>query len=194
VPDVPLIVTPTDIGAADVLAANVSVLVPVLLSAPKLAVRPVGNPIGVKLTLLGLNPPDGVMVIVVEPIEPCATLTELGDADKLKSGAVVVAVTVMLTVVVWLNVPEAPVIVTVVGPPTAAVPAAVNVTTLLAHDAVTPAGRPVTEYVGVPEYPFIPVTVTVLVPVLPCMIDRVLGDADRLKSAVAAGVRVYIAV
>ena len=76
--------------------------------------------------------------------------------------------------VVCVSVPEVPVIVTVVGPPTVAVGLAVNVSVLVLlvlvglNDAVTPLGRvEVTAKLTVPVKPFSGLTVTVLVPLLP---------------------------
>jgi hypothetical protein len=112
-------------------------------------------------------------------------LTLLGLADKLKSGAGAAAVTVTPTVVVWLKLPEVPVMVTVVGPPTVAVPLAVRVRALPLNDAVTPVGSPEAAYETVPVKLFFGVTVIVLVPVLPCTILTLVGDAAKLKSGVA---------
>jgi hypothetical protein len=106
--------------------------------------------------------------------------------DKLKSGAGAGAVTVTPTVVVWLKLPEVPVIVTVVGPPTVAVLLAVSVRVLPLNDAVTPLGNPDAEYETVPVKPFFAVTVIVLVPVLPCTMLTLVGEAARVKSGVAA--------
>jgi hypothetical protein len=89
-----------------------------------------------------VNPPDGVTTIVLVPLEPCTTLTLLGLADKLKLGAGAAAVTVTPTVAVWLRLPDVPVIVTVVGPPTVAVLLAASVRVLPLKDAVTPLGVP----------------------------------------------------
>ena len=76
--------------------------------------------------------------------------------------------------VVCVSVPEVPVIVTVVGPPTVAVALAVNVKTLVLlvvvglNDAVTPLGRvEVTAKLTLPVKPFTGFTVIVLVPLLP---------------------------
>jgi hypothetical protein len=77
-------------------------------------------------------------------------------------------------VVVCVSVPEVPVIVTVVGPPTVAVALAVNVKTLVLlvvvglNEAVTPLGRvEVTAKLTLPVKPFTGFTVIVLVPLLP---------------------------
>lgn len=56
------------------------------------------------------NPPVTVLVIVEVPLLPCATETVDGDAERLKPAA---AVTVRLTVVVWVVLPEVPVTVMV---------------------------------------------------------------------------------
>jgi hypothetical protein len=141
-PAVPVIVTPMVIGDAELVALNVSWLVPELLIAPNVADNPVGKPGGEKLTVPALKPPVGVMVIVVEALDPGATVTLLGEAERLKFGAGADAVTVTPTVVVWLRLPEVPVMVTVVGPPAAAVPLAVSVRVLPLKDAVTPLGVP----------------------------------------------------
>ena len=76
--------------------------------------------------------------------------------------------------VVCVKAPEVPVTVTVVGPPTVAVPLAVSVKTLEVvelvglNDAVTPVGNvEVTEKATLPEKPFVGFTVIVLVPLLP---------------------------
>lgn len=106
-PAVPVIVTPMVIGAAELVALNVSVLVPVLLIAPNVADSPVGKPGGEKLTVPALKPPVGVIVIVVGALDPGATVTLLGLADRLKSGAGAVDVTVTVTLAVaGVPVPE----------------------------------------------------------------------------------------
>src|ERR1017187_9856378 len=98
-------------------------------------------------------------------------LRVLGTAERVKLGC---EVTVRLTVVVCVSVPEVPVIVTVVGPPTVAVALAVNVKTLVLlvvvglNEAVTPLGRDeVTAKLTLPVKPFTGFTVIVLVPLLP---------------------------
>ena len=91
---------------------------------------------------------------------------------------------VSATVVVCVRLPEVPVMVTVVVPATA-VEAAVNVKVLevvvLAglKDAVTPAGNPVALRATDPLKPLIPVTVIVLVPLLPAATLRLLGEAVK---------------
>ncbi len=74
----------------------------------------------------------------------------------------------------------------------AAVPLAVSVNTLEEveelglKDAVTPLGKPEAEKLTLPVKPFVGEMVTVLVPLVPCVIVTLLGDAERLKSGVAA--------
>ena len=63
------------------------------------AVTPVGRPEADKATI-PVKPPDGVMVMVLVPPPPCAIVTLVGDADRLKFGAEVAALTVRLTVAV----------------------------------------------------------------------------------------------
>ena len=88
---------------------------------------------------------------------------------KLDGGVIV-----RLMVVVCVSVPDMPVMVTVVGPPTVAVALAVNVSVLVLlvlvglNDAVTPEGRvEVTARLTLPVNPFSGLTVMVLVPLLP---------------------------
>jgi hypothetical protein len=81
---------------------------------------------------------------------------------------------VKLIVVVCVSVPEVPVIVTVVGPPTVAVALAVKVKTLVLlvlvglKDAVTPLGRvELTAKLTLPVKPLTGFTVIMLVALLP---------------------------
>ena len=70
----------------------------------------------------------------------------------------------------------------------------VNVLLLVAeaglNDAVTPLGKPEAVRLTLPVKPFNAETEIVLVPLAPCVIAKLEGDAERLKSAVAAGVNV----
>ena len=65
------------------------------------AVTPLGMPEAESATL-PVKPFCGVVVIMLEPLAPCAIVRLLGDADRLKSGfeAGADALTVKLTVVV----------------------------------------------------------------------------------------------
>jgi hypothetical protein len=112
--------------------------------------------------------------------------TLLGTADRLKFGGTTAAVTVTPTVVVWLRLPDIPVMVAVVGPPVVAVLLAVRVRVLPENDDVTPLGKPDAEYVTVPVKPLDGVTVIVLEPLAPCATLTLAGEAARLKSGVAA--------
>jgi hypothetical protein len=85
---------------------------PVTEAGLKLALAPDGRPdVTPKVTAL-LKPFWGVTVIVLVPLFPCATVTLLGDAERLKFGWAA-AFTVRLTVVVCVKPGDAPVIVIV---------------------------------------------------------------------------------
>ena len=77
----------------------------------KLTVTPVGCPVADKATA-ELNPPEMAVVIVDEPLLPCTTDAEAGDAEMVKSG-IGAAVTLSVTVVVCITPPPEPV--TVIG-------------------------------------------------------------------------------
>ena len=154
---------------AEALAVRVSRLVPVVGLVAKPAVTPVGRPEAARVTL-PVKPLVGLTVIVLVPLDPCATLRVLGEADNVKLGG---GVTVRLTVVVWVKLFDVPVMVTVVGPPVVAEALAVRVSTLVpmvglvAKPAVTPVGRPDAAKVTLPVNPLLGVTVIVLVLLLP---------------------------
>jgi len=85
--------------------------------------------------------------------------------------------------VVWLNVPEVPVMVTVAGPVVAvllAVSVSVLVLVVLAglKLAVTPAGKPEADRLTLPVNPLVGVTVMVLVPLPPCVTVTLAGEAE----------------
>jgi|SRR5271165_760750 len=185
-PEVPLIVTVTVPGVAVLLAVNVNVVVVVVLLGLKDAVTPLGRPVADKLTL-PLKPFCGVTVIVLVPLAPCAIGTVLGDAERVKfAGAT--AVTVRETVVAFDKLPDTPEMITV-AMPVAAVPLAVSVKVLVLvaplglNDAVTPLGRLVADKLTPPLNPFCGVMVIVLVPLAPCAIVMLLGNAERVKFA-----------
>lgn len=189
VPETPVTVTVAVPVVAVLLAVKVRTLVDVVGLVPNAAVTPAGNPEADKVTL-PVKPPEGVSVIVLVPVPPCVTETLAGEAESEKFGAATV-VTVRLMVVVWVRLPETPVIVTV-DVPVVAVELAVNVTTLVEvvgfvpKVAVTPAGNPEADRVTLPVKPFRSVSVIVLVPVEPWATETLVGDADRPKSAAAA--------
>ena len=95
------------------------------------------------------------------------------------------AVTVRLTVVVLIKLATEAVTVTVTVPVAAVLPAvSVNVLVLAVllglNDAVTPPGKPDADKLTLPLKPFCGVTVMVLVPLAPCAIVKLLGDAERV--------------
>jgi hypothetical protein len=97
----------------------------------------------------------------------------------------VAAVTVRVIAVVFVKLPEVPVIVTGTVPVVAVLLAvSVNVLVLAVgfglKDAVTPLGRPEADKVTLPLKPFCGATVIVLVPLVPCAMLTLLGDADRV--------------
>jgi len=93
VPDVPVMVTVEVPAAAVLLAVSVKVVL------ANEAVTPVGRPEADKATV-PVKPLDGVVVMALVPLAPCAIVTVVGDANRLKFGAGAVAVTVRLTVAV----------------------------------------------------------------------------------------------
>ena len=116
-------------------------------------------------------------------------MTDVGEALTLNAG-VDVEFTVRASVVVAVRLPEVPVIVTV-EVPVVAVALAVRVSTLVPvvgfvpNAAVTPLGRPDAASVTLPLNPFTSVTVMVLLPLLPCVIVRLLGESESVKLGVA---------
>ena len=185
VPEVPVMVTVTVTGAAVVLAVSVNVLVPVVLVGLNDAVTPLGRPEADKLTL-PLKPFCGVTVMVLVPLVPWVIAKLLGDAESIKFGTGT-GFTVRETVVVFVKVPEMPVMVTVTVP-VVAVLLAISVKVLVPvvlvglKEAVTPLGRPEADKLTLPLKPFcgVTVTVTVLVPLAPWVIVKLLGDAESV--------------
>jgi hypothetical protein len=147
-----------------------------------------------------LKPFTGLTVMVLVPLPPCVTETLVGDADSEKSGAAA-ALTVRVIEVVRVKLPDVPVMVTV-AVPVVAVPLAVKVTVLFVavlaglKDAVTPLGSPDADKLTLPLKPFTGLTVTVLVPLPPCVTETLVGDADseKLGTAAALTVRVIVVV
>jgi hypothetical protein len=181
-PNVPVIVTVYPPAVAVLLAARVSVLVPVVLAELRKAFTPLGTPDKLKLTLL-LKPFWGVTVTMLAPLEPCVRLTAFGEAASAKFGA---AFTVRLIVVVPVKLPELQLMVTVTVP-AVAVLLAESVNVLLVVElpglkaAITPPGRPEAEKLTLPEKPPCGATVMVLMPLVPCTRVRLLGEAERVK-------------
>jgi hypothetical protein len=173
-------VTVTVPVAAALLAASVNVLVPVVLVGLNDAATPLGRPEADKLTL-PLKPLCGVTVMALVPLAPWVIVKLLGDAERVKFGG---AVTVSERVVAFDKLPEVPVTVTVTVP-VAAVLLAVSVNVLVPvvlvglNDAVTPLGRPDADKLTLPLKPLCGVTVMVLVPLAPCRMLRLLGEAEN---------------
>jgi len=97
---------------------------------------------------------------------------------------------VSASVVVAVRLPEVPVMVTV-EVPVVAVELAVRVSTLVPvvglvpKVAVTPLGKPDAASVTLPENPFTSCTVMVLVPLLPWVTVRLVGESESVKLGVA---------
>jgi len=189
-PEVPVIVTvaaPT-VAEDDAVSVSVEVALPFAGGVTGLvendAVTPLGNPLALRV-VAELKPPLLVMVIVLVPLLPCATVTEVGDALRLKFGEAA-EFTVSETVVVAVMVPDVPVMVTVAGPVVAvllavSVSVLVEVVGFVPKVAVTPLGRPDAARVTLPENPPTSVTVIVLVPLPPWVTVTLLGDAESVK-------------
>ena len=173
--------------AAVLLAVNVRTLVDVVGLVPNEAVTPLGRAEADSVTD-PVKPPESVTVIVLVPLVPCFTVRLAGDAEREKLG-VATAFTVSEMVVVWVSEPEVPVMVTV-EVPVVAVELAVNVTALVdvvglvPKLAVTPEGNAEADRVTLPVNPPEGVTVIVLLPLLPCVTVRLLGEAESEKFGV----------
>jgi hypothetical protein len=184
VPEVPVTVTVTEPVVAVLLAVSVKVLLPVVLLGLKDAVTPAGSPEADKLTL-PVKPLTGVTEMVLVPLAPCTMDRVFGEAEREKLGTTA-AVTVRETVVELVKVPEVPVTVTLTEP-VVAVLLAVSVKVLVLvvllglKDAVTPAGSPEADKLTLPVKPLTGVTEMVLVPLAPCTMDKVFGEAEREK-------------
>lgn len=102
-------------------------------------------------------------------------------------------------VAVFVRLPELPVMVTVTVPVVAML-LAVNVNVLVLvvllglKDAVTPLGRPEADKLTLPLKAFCGVTVIVLVPLVPCVIAKLFGDADSVKFGGAVTVSEIVVV
>ena len=183
----PVIVTLTVPVVAVPDAVNVSVLVPVVEVGLKVAVTPVGRAPTLSPTL-PLNPPLGVTVTVLIPVDPCCTVALVPDNEKL---GVATGVTFKLMTVVCVRFSAAlvPVIVTL-AVPVVAVPEAVNVSVLVPvveaglKAAVTPVGKAPTLSATLPLNPPTGETLMVLVPVPPWA--TLAFVPDREKSGVDA--------
>jgi hypothetical protein len=128
-----------------------------------------------------VNVPFEKLALPDRPTEPISKSSQPG--GRFDTAAVV---TVRLSIVVLVRLPDVPVMVTV-AVPVVAVPVAVSVSVLVAvaglglKDAVTPLGRPEADKLTLLLKPFCGVTVIVLVLLAPCMKLRLVGDAERAK-------------
>jgi hypothetical protein len=167
-PDVPVTVIENVPVVAVLLAVRVSVVEEVAGFGLNEAVTPLGSPEAEKLTS-PVKPFWGVMVIVLVPLIPCVMLRLVGDAERAKSPG---TVTVTLIAVVFVRLPDVPVMVTGTVP-VVAVLLAVSVRVVEAvsgfglNEAVTPLGSPEAEKFTSPVKPFWGVMVIVLVPLDP---------------------------
>jgi hypothetical protein len=180
-PDFPVIVTVAVAVGAVLLAVSVSVLFAVEGFRLNDAVKPLGRPDAVKLTL-PLKPFCGVMVIELVLLAPGAMVKLLGEAESVKFGA---AFTVSAIVVLCVKLLDVPVMVTMTIPVLAVLFAAsISVLVVVAgfalKDAVTPLGSPNADKLTPAVKPFWGVTVILLVPWVPCVTAKLLGDAERV--------------
>jgi hypothetical protein len=130
--------------------------------------------------------PATVNVPFVKPALPATPTEPISPSDHTEgSGPSTGAVTVRLTVVVLIKPATEAVTVTVTVPVAAVLLAAsVNVLVLAVllglNDAVTPLGRPDADKLTLLLKPFCGVTVMVLVLLVPCVIVKLLGDAESV--------------
>jgi hypothetical protein len=131
------------------------------------------------------NPaPDTVNVPFAKPALP-ATPTEPISPSLQTEGSVDTNWTVRGSVVVFVKLPEVPVMVTATVP-VAAVLLAASVNVLVPgvltglNDAVTPLGRPDADKLTLLLKPFSGLTVTMLVSLAPCAIVKLLGNAESV--------------
>ena len=173
---------------AVLLAVSVNVLVLVVLLGLNDAVTPLGRPDAAKLTV-PLKPFCGVTVMVLVPLAPCVMLRLLGDAERVKVPA---GLTVRVRLVELVKFPEVPVMVTVTVPADAVL-LAVRVNVLVVavllglKDAVTPLGRPDTDKLTFPVKLFTGLTVIVVEPLAPCVMVKLVGEAESEKFGPEAG-------
>jgi hypothetical protein len=189
VPETPVIVTVATPVVAVAEAVKVTTLDPVVGLVANAAVTPTGKPVAANVTEL-VKPATGVRVTVEVLVEPWPTVTATGVAASVNPGA---WLTVSAMTVVCVALPTVPVTVTVTGPPMAAVPDAVSVSTeepvvegLGLKEAVTPAGRPDAVKATPLEKPTPAVIAIVSVPLVPCVTAR----AEVAGAMVYAGVAV----
>jgi hypothetical protein len=131
-------------------------------------------------------PPAGAGPLsVTVPVEDVPPITLVGFRVSEETVGRGGGVRVRVMVVVCVKVPDVPVMVVVTVPMVAALLAAsvivlVVVAGLGLNDAVTPLGSPDADKLTLPLKPFSGVTVIVLVPLVPCVMLRLVGDAERV--------------
>jgi hypothetical protein len=131
--------------------------------------------------------PDTVNIPFAKPALPATPTEPISPSDQTEgSGPSAGLVTVRFTVVELVRPATEAVTVTVTVPVAAVlVAASVNVLVLAVlvglNDAVTPLGRPDAVKLTLALKPFCGLTVIELVPLAPCVIVKVLGDAESVK-------------
>ena len=116
---------------------------------------------------------------------PATPTAPMSPSDQTEGSGKDTAVIVRLNVVELTKPPDAPVMVTVTVPVTAVL-LAVSVSVLVLdvlvglNDAVTPLGKPDADKLTLPLNPPCGVTVMVLAPLVPCGMDKPVGDAESV--------------
>jgi hypothetical protein len=127
----------------------------------------------------------GPLRVTVPVTEPRPPTTLAGFTVSVETVGRGIGATVKLMVVLLWRLPDVPMMMTV-NVPVAPVLLALSVSVLAMlaglglNEAVTPLGRPDADKLTLPLKPFSGVMVIVLVPLVPCMMLRLLGDAERV--------------
>lgn len=186
-PDVPVIVSVVVLGFAVLAAVRVRTLAEVAGFELNTAVTPAGSPEAANDTLPE-NVFAGVMAMALVTLLPGSRVTVLGEAESVKVGFA----TVRLKGMVFVRLPDVPMMVTV-SVPVAALELAFRVSVLLdvagfgLNAAVTPVGKPEAESVTLPLNPFTGMMVIVLVPLLPDATNMVFGEGKTMKLGALVG-------
>lgn len=201
VPEVPVMVNVTVPGVAELLAVNVSVLVPVVGFGVNTGVTPLGRPEVTARLTLPVNPFVGFTVTVLVPLLPVppgliGPASAVSESVKFGGG-----VTVSMIVVFAVTLPEVPVMVIGYVPGLLAEALAVSVKVLVVvvlaglKDAVTPVGKPEAAMPTLPVKPFAGTTVMVLVPPARVgVIVTLVGAAESVKVGSDTTVRLIVVV